>query len=762
LKSNTGRLLKITHPEGYTQDYIYSSTSGDLVAYRNIDGQVTEYDYDEFGRLETLTDPYGDDTMWTHYDDTQTSYTIGALQKVDRSNDTFDEYLYDSDGRLDQIQYKQGQTTLSYVDLTYDDAGMITGKNMGGTYNVDYDYDDAYRLTNEIYNNSSDVEQFRRTYSYDDAGNRATMAFDGKTTGYTYGSRNEMTSNTGFARFGSVDTGAQTFTYDDRGNMTYQSGITNTWNEDNRLTRVHISEGDPKGGNHAVYYDYDSAGRRIASHKNTGEYTRYFFNGLTEEVKKVSIGTHSNTSFGIVTKLDAEGSDGGVSGFNTLNVMSISNDTDRHSNVYACSDWASHGAGWWNTANDGWDISGKRTVSFWAKTTTTGCEVAIHVKCTDGTKLGLYYMPGTGTDYKHSSNPVAYFYQGNTSNDYLNSWGRIERDLQVDLSAFWPGKTLSKVTGLSVGTGSFDDIRFSNSMTVEHNVLGPGSISHILRNSTFNTTTHARTDSWFHYDQVGSVVARSDDAVTPALTNLYADAWGNRMSSYTTGEWTSTWASRDGWGHNTKEYDGDSGLVYMFQRWYQPELGIFLNQAPRADYIEHPYTFARQNPVSMVDLYGEEEEGFDWGPEDLTPDGSNISDCCGKEVKQALKKAWELLDSGIITDEAWEECIRERLNNTKVDCGECDNKDTPEGNIIGEGSRPAHGDTPLPEGKRGNSITWCNTGHYKDLSNLRFGEAFVHEAAHNCGWDHKNHDTHPGPTGIGVPHDPSFDGGTTN
>jgi RHS repeat-associated protein len=613
LKSNTGRLLKITHPEGYTQDYIYSSTSGDLVAYRDIDGQVTEYDYDTLGRLDTLTDPYGDDTLWTHYDDTQTSYTIGALQKVDRSNYTFDEYLYDSDGRLDQIQYKQGQTTLSYVDLTYDNAGMITGKNMGGTYNVVYDYDDAYRLTNEIYKNSSDVEQFRRTYSYDDAGNRATMAFDGKTTSYAYGTRNEMTSNNGFARFGSVDTGAQTFTYDDRGNMTYQSGIYYQWNEDNRLKRVYITGGDPKGGGHRVHYDYDSAGRRIFRTLNDGggPSHRFFFNGLTEEVQKVGVGITNHSAFGITTKLDDEGSDGGVNGFNTPANVDLSYDGDRYSNVYSAS-WSTNGAAWWDTT-DGWNLSGKRTVSFWAKSAVTGSEVAVHVKCTDGTRIGLYYSQSTGIDYKSSTDPLAFYQLGGTQSDFLNSWKRVERDLQADINQFWTGKTLSIVTGMHLYNSSADDMRFSNSLTVEHNVLGPGSIGHLLRNSTFSTTTHARTDSWFHYDQVGSVVARSDDAASPALTNLYSDAWGNRMSSYTTGEWTSTWASRDGWGHNTKEYDGDAGLVYMYQRWYQPELGIFLSQAPYPPEQEHQYSFAKSNSVLRIDPKGKKDSLLIYG-----------------------------------------------------------------------------------------------------------------------------------------------------
>jgi RHS repeat-associated protein len=611
-ESGTGRLLKVIHPEGYSNEYIYDS-NGELIAYRDADGHVVEYTFDSKGRLDTLTDTYGGVTDWDFYDETQSTQPVGALKKVVRSNYTFDEYLYDSLGRLDRINYRMTeytQTTLDYVDLTLDDTGLITNKDRGGVYNVEYTYDDAKHLTGEIYNNSSDVEQFRRAYTYDDAGNRATMAFGGKTTSYSYGDQNEMVSNTGFARFGSVDTGPMTFQHDVRGNMKYQSGISYSWNEDNRLTQVYISEGDPKGGSHTVNYRYDTMGQRILKHVNTGQRTRFFSNGLTEEIKKVSVGTHNDSAFGFVSKLDAEGSDGGVSGFNAPATMSISDDADRYSSVYTCSSWSSHGKGYWDDTTDGWNISGKRTASFWAKSATTNSEVAIHVKCTDGTKIGLYYKTGTGTNYKDSNNPAAFFYLGNGSAQYsyLNKWSRVERDLQDDIFTFWPGKTIAKVTGCSVGNVSLDDMRFSNSLTVEHNVVGPGVIGQILRHCTINPVGYARTDNWFHYDHVGSVVAESSSSTIPSITRIYSDAWGNRMSNWTTGEWTSTWASRDGWGHNTKNYDGDSGLIYMYQRWYQPELGTFLSQAPMPVQMEHAYTFASSSPVNGLDVLGMKDQ----------------------------------------------------------------------------------------------------------------------------------------------------------
>jgi len=60
-----------------------------------------------------------------------------------------------------------------------------------------------------------------------------------------------------------------------------------------------------------------------------------------------------------------------------------------------------------------------------------------------------------------------------------------------------------------------------------------------------------------------------------------------------------------GWGQNTKEYDAASELTYMYQRWCDPALGIFTSTAPYPPMIEHPYTFAEGNPVSLGDPRGE-------------------------------------------------------------------------------------------------------------------------------------------------------------
>ncbi len=146
-----------------------------------------------------------------------------------------------------------------------------------------------------------------------------------------------------------------------------------------------------------------------------------------------------------------------------------------------------------------------------------------------------------------------------------------------------------------------DDVSFSNSLTVEHNTLGGGSIGHILRHTETNSSSYAQSHRWFHYDQVDSIMSESDASGALAQTH-YQDAFGNTQASWSTGLWG---GDKDGWHHNTKEYDEGIGLVYMFQRWYNPEIGSFSSAAPFAPHFEHPYGFTYQNPVRWLDPRGE-------------------------------------------------------------------------------------------------------------------------------------------------------------
>ncbi|MEQ8822186.1 MAG: hypothetical protein RLY93_18275 [Sumerlaeia bacterium] len=57
-------------------------------------------------------------------------------------------------------------------------------------------------------------------------------------------------------------------------------------------------------------------------------------------------------------------------------------------------------------------------------------------------------------------------------------------------------------------------------------------------------------------------------------------------------------------GSFTKEFDGDVGLVYMYQRWYNGKIGVFLSEAPYPAYIEDAYSFAEHEPILRADPTG--------------------------------------------------------------------------------------------------------------------------------------------------------------
>ncbi|MBI5154921.1 hypothetical protein HZA57_06765, partial [Candidatus Poribacteria bacterium] len=189
-------------------------------------------------------------------------------------------------------------------------------------------------------------------------------------------------------------------------------------------------------------------------------------------------------------------------------------------------------------------------------------------------------------------------------------WRRFERNVEADFEALSGGNAWVDTDGvriqlLSTNSYRINEIRLSNAMTLEHNTLGPGVIGHIARHRTINSSTYAVTDRYFHYDQVGSVAAESD-ANGDDVALHYQDAFGNTLASYDSGLIGGT---QGGFHHNTKEEDADTGLVYMHQRWYAAELGVFGSRAPMPPDMESRFGFAEGEPVGRSDPRGEAASG---------------------------------------------------------------------------------------------------------------------------------------------------------
>jgi len=524
--------------------------------------------------LITLTDSYGDVTAWSYADNTDTAYPTGALMTRTLGNDASTLYEYDALGQLERITERDDSLTVfDYLEFAYDPAGLITSRERkdGGSYfTTHYGYDDAYRLTEEDNKNASNVSKSKRTYAYDDAGNRASMtqwndASVNKTTTYTYGNRNQMVSNTGYFDDGTHDTHGMDFTFDNRGNMTsreWGDGSTDhhrvemDWNEDNRMiAHSRFSDYEEQGPyfetETITEFHYDASGRRllkraprVSTSETPTQRTRYFFNGLTEEITKVSVpNAHADSAFEFTAKEDGAS----ASEWQASNAsVSTASSTSRRSEVIALNGVAppakmsftigdSNGTG--SNPNDvAWD-STKRTLSFWHQGGFSKLQVLL---TSSAGEKKVTYNSGTGIN-GHTGNNVD-IYLGTTGS---TSWHRFERNIEADYELYAGGATWTNTDGLIIipdaTYGSYDmnvdDIRLSDSVTVEHNTLGPGVIGHILRNTTWDDTSSlAREDKWFHYDHTGSVTSETNTGGVLEST-VSQDAFGNQQPSWESGLW---------------------------------------------------------------------------------------------------------------------------------------------------------------------------------------------------------------------------------
>ena len=130
---------------------------------------------------------------------------------------------------------------------TLDAAGKRTRiEESDGTIRQ-YGYDSIDRLTSETVTGSL---SYSNAFGYDSVGNRLTQTSTGNhpgTVDYTYDNRDRLTLE-----------GTTAYTYDANGNLTAKTGeATYTWDFENRLTRVALSDGS------MVDHAYDVDGNRV-------------------------------------------------------------------------------------------------------------------------------------------------------------------------------------------------------------------------------------------------------------------------------------------------------------------------------------------------------------------------------------------------------------------------------------------------------------------------------------------------------------------
>lgn len=239
---NRDRLKSKATPEG-TLNYTYDAHGNVLtIASSNANGASATYAYDVLNRLSTATDnrlaaqgiaspnttysydPAGNLSGYT--------YSANGLQSV---------FAYDTLNRLNQLAWKKSGTSLSSFTYAPFPAGNVhTVAELSGR-NVTYGYDNNYRLQSETISSDPAGNNGTEGYTYDNVGNRLTLnstipSLSGAVS-YAYDSNDRLSTDT----------------YDNNGNTSSSSGISYTYDFENRLLM--------KG---AIVMVYDGDGNRVS------------------------------------------------------------------------------------------------------------------------------------------------------------------------------------------------------------------------------------------------------------------------------------------------------------------------------------------------------------------------------------------------------------------------------------------------------------------------------------------------------------------
>jgi RHS repeat-associated protein len=262
---DTGWIERVDYPGGYWLEYEYYD-SGLRKQMMDQDGNITNYTYDAAGRLDRLTD--GDGTPIVDYD-----YEVnGRLTRETLGNGVYTDYGYDLASQLEHLlTCAPDGSVISRFDYTYDDLGQRTSMaTLDGTWS--YEYDATGQLVHATFDSENpDIPDQDLQYVYDAVGNRIKTVANGTIAEYVIDNMNRY-----------LQVGGKELDYDDDGSLTLERDgndiKTLQYDALNRLVEVVNSTGTWE-------YEYGAFGNRTAVVHN-GQRTQYLVDpaGLADVV----------------------------------------------------------------------------------------------------------------------------------------------------------------------------------------------------------------------------------------------------------------------------------------------------------------------------------------------------------------------------------------------------------------------------------------------------------------------------------------------
>jgi len=525
--------------------YTYDAV-GNMISMTDANGHTTNYAYDPLNRPISIIDPLG-------YTTSNTYDAVGNTVSLTDANGKTTSYRYDGLNRLIEIAYPDGQT----VGYSYDAMGnrlmMVDGH---GTTN--YEYDELNRLLNVLNPDGQTVG-----YMYDEVGNRVQITYpDDKMTSYAYDANNRLIGVTD--RDGHITS----YAYDTNDNlidMAYPNGMETeyVYDEDNRLIEL-IN----KNETHVISsfeYSMDAVGNRLSV--NEQFLGRFECEDLELEEALPLTTTYEYDALYRLTKVD-----------------------------YPFDEAVSYN----------YDPMGNR-ISM--TTTIDGIDSTVDYMYDAADRLLqseniTFAYDNNGNLIEKSENPgrvVSYGYDGANRLIGISTLFGSQRDLynfEYDGDGNRVSKTMIHGKSTQYSEYVWDVNSILPQVLTESDKKGTTIYTYGLY--LISMTDPHRGEFYYHHDGLGSVRSLSDSKESIKTIYRY-DTFGQLRKEM---------------GHVDNDFlftgeqmDDETGLIYLRARYYDPDIGRFINKDPIMDIGSmtqsiNRYVYTMNNPANFVDPSG--------------------------------------------------------------------------------------------------------------------------------------------------------------
>lgn len=604
LYDTLGNLSSSINPDGTKSDFISDGAGNVIKKINYVDSQVrsvVEYSYDLWNRLKSVKSANGDVTS---YDYNQN----GDLVKITDPKNKITLFEYDQNGRLQRKTDSFG----SVSEFDYDKNGnMISEKDpMGQVKSYSYD------VLNQMIQAQLPDDLIK--YEYDIRGKIVKASNMVSQVDYVLDTKSRVTSVqlTGLGELANYPQIAMNMTYDKNGNRTQLQtalgSIGYTYDNVNRLTQLQNSWGDN------FNFSYDTVNRLTSMSRSFG-FSKYFYldsgvlsgvahnlngnvlsNSYTYDQRLLPI--QKQTSFGSQSySYDLSGQLTGVTGSEneTFSYDSLGNRiTDQNGNYV-------------------YDPSGQRLTE-------------------DYQYIYNYDLNGNLIQkFPKDQSKEAYTYSYSSKNQLIsvnvleNALGQVKRKVSFKYDVL--GRRIQKEswdrdftldptkTYIKKYVYDGDNVLFeydgSNNLLAKytHSSLKADDVLAVEVESAGVSVGLAQASGKYQYlkDALGSVTEVVNNAGTIVQRYDYSsfgklksikDLAGNDISANPVVRTSYTYTGR--------EYDSETGLYYYRARYYDANIGRFLQQDPSPGYINQPrsivnrYMYAMNSPILYTDPSG--------------------------------------------------------------------------------------------------------------------------------------------------------------